>query len=113
MAPHHLLGRRFVGILLLAVFAALTVQAGFFHSCDHSDHHVASPTVGGPEPLQHDDQTVVCASCLLTRILAAGEPAETPAVAPSDEFRITERAPLRLVAAPRIAPGSARAPPGC
>ena len=113
MAGRNLIRRRVIGSALLAVFVALTVQAGFFHSCQSTGPETDAMVAGGHGHLHHNGHTSVCAACLLTRILAAAEPGHAPEPAISSASEDIEGAPDRATTASSVADVTARAPPGC
>ena len=113
MAGWNLTGRRVIGSTLLAVFVALTVQAGFFHSCQTAGSETAAMVADDHGHLHHKAHTSVCAACLLTRALAAVEPGHAPEPTISLTSEDAEAAPARATTAPSVADVTARAPPGC
>jgi len=113
MAGQNLTGRRVIGSTLLAVFVALTVQAGFFHSCQTTGTETDVIAAVDHGHLHHKGRISICAACLLTRILAAVEPGHAPEPAVSLASENVEGAPGRATAVPSVTDVTARAPPGC
>jgi hypothetical protein len=113
MAGQDPIVRRATASSLLVVFIALTLQAGFFHSCETAGHRSAVAVTGDHVGSAHDDHASVCTACLLTRVLAATELAHAVLLKPVECSEGIESAEGRLASfGPRV-PTSARSPPGC
>ena len=113
MAGRLLNERRRSASALLAVFVVLTVQAGFFHSCEPAGHAPDVVVSGDPAGAVHGDHASVCTACLLTRALAATEMTTAPvatAVEWSQSVGLAEQRPASTGA--RVST-FARSPPGC
>lgn len=113
MAEQLPLGRRGIANFLLAVVIALTVQTGFFHSCQHDGHDADIMVAEDHDSLHGEGEGSVCIACLLTRTLVASEPSHAPEPATSEGSEGAETAARQLSAASPAVAIAARAPPGC